>query len=236
MVERFSASVASRHMACHASANLPLAIPNWVPPVRDPTAGAKGKGTRMHEILEKLMELGATDMEQMIQALTYAAALRRRRQFKVLIEETVKATWLLGEPNTTADLVLFTQDELHILDWKWGKIPVEVIGNKQLLFYAACYAPLAPKARQVTVHVVQPPAKQMEEWTFDTITLKKFMAEAIATEAQIMRGDVTFGPSDNCTFCPANPHSRGDKGRPLCPVMMRMLYPDQTDEAAILAL
>ena len=37
MPERFSASNAAKHMACPASANLELAIPNYQPPVDDGT-------------------------------------------------------------------------------------------------------------------------------------------------------------------------------------------------------
>lgn len=236
MAERFSASVASRHMACHASAHLDLAIPGWTPPVVDEMAGAKGKGTNIHSIFELAFPYPASDIENIAKVLQYVADLRRSRRFKVLVEESVKATWLKNEPTTQADLVLYTQDELHILDPKTGKIPVEVHGNKQLMFYAACFAPLAPKAKEVTVHILQPWADNMEAWTFTTLELKQFMDEAKAAEAAILAGDVTFGPGDHCKFCPANPHSRGDKGRPLCPVMLQLLYPRVTDEAEILAL
>jgi hypothetical protein len=66
--------------------------------------------------------------------------------------------------------------------------------------------------------------------------LAQFMADALKAEALVLAGDTTFGPSDSCTFCPANPHGRGSKGRPFCPAQMQMLYPDKTNEAEILAL
>ena len=62
------------------------------------------------------------------------------------------------------------------------------------------------------------------------------MHKAKQAEQKIIAGDPTRTPSDNCTFCPANPHSRSDKGRPLCPEMMQLLYPMGYDEAAILDL
>lgn len=235
MPQRFSASVAARHMACHASANLPLAIPNWVEPEEKKT-GAAAKGTAMHEMLDPIMRLKAGEVQQFAELITYVAELRATRRFNVLVEESVKADWLITKPNTTADLVLYTQDEMHIIDYKWGRMPVEVTGNKQLLYYAACYAPLAPKAKGVTLHILQPPIHEYNSWFADTNEIGQFMADAQAAEAAIQAGDVTFGPSDACTFCPANPHSRGEKGRPLCPAMMSMLYPDKTDEAEILSL
>ena len=235
MTERFSASVAARQMACPASANLPLAIPNWVPPVVDEMAGAKGDGTRLHEMLEPIMGLSPKRLGQMAQVLQYMADLRKTRRFTVMVEQKVQATWLTTQPYTTADVVLYTQDEIHVVDFKWGKIPVEVVGNEQLLFYAVCYAPLAPRAKGVTVHVLQPDVG-FESWFADTTVLAKFMADAQAAEKKIQAGDTTFGPSDHCKFCPANPHSRSDKGRPLCPAMMQLLYPGHLDEDAVLAL
>lgn len=236
MIERFSASVAGRHMACHASANLGVAIPNWQPPVVDEMAGAKGKGTRMHALLEPMMDLTPRELDGMAKVLRYVADIRAGRRFSTLVESPVRAAWLSTQPTTTADLVLYTQDEIHVFDWKFGKIPVEVIGNEQLLYYAVCYAPLAPKAKGVMLHVLQPPADQYESWFADTNVIAQFMAAAQATELAVLQGDVTFGPSDHCKFCPANPHGRSDKGKPLCPAMMKLLYPPIVDESEILGL
>jgi hypothetical protein len=224
-------------MACHASANLELAIPNWTPPVEDRTKdNASNRGTSMHEMFAKIMELPARDHRLMTEALSYVSILRSQRRFKVLVEQSVKATWLTSAPDTTVDLVLYTQDEIHVLDLKTGRIPVDVVGNEQLLYYAICFAPLAPKAKGVRLHIVQPWADNCESWFADTNVLAQYMRDAQAAEAAIAAGSVTFGPSDHCKFCPANPHSRGDKGKPLCPAMLQLLYPDKTDEDAILAL
>ena len=51
----FSASNAARFMQCHASANLHAAIPGYESPVIDKMAGAKGRGTSMHEVLENVV-------------------------------------------------------------------------------------------------------------------------------------------------------------------------------------
>lgn len=238
MTERFSASSAARHMACPASANLPLAIPNWSPPdpVVEDARPVIAKGHKLHENFADITALPAADIKAMISALQYVADIRSQRKFKVLNEEPVTATWLTSKPGTTADLVLYTQDEMHVFDLKTGRIPVEVIGNKQLLFYGVCYAPLAPKAKGITLHIVQPWAEGNQSWYVDTNVLKQFMDDAIAAEKKILAGDTTFGPSDSCKFCPANPHSRGLKGKPLCPAMMKLLYPPIVDEDEILSM
>ncbi len=221
-------------MSCHASAHLELAIPNWTPPVVDDMAGAKGKGTRMHEMLEPLWDLSASDLHHVARVVEYVAGVRSLRRFKVLVEERVTADWLPSAPKTTADLVLYVADEIHVIDFKWGRIPVEVVDNKQVLFYARSYAHLAPSAKGVTGHIVQPYADVFESWFMDTAELYRFEVKAVATDKAITAGDVTFGPSDSCTFCPAYPHSRSDKGKPLCPATMAMLYPPIIDEDEIL--
>ena len=236
MPEKFSASRAARMMACHASANLDIAIEGWQPPVVDPTAdNAANRGTHMHELMAKLMELSASNLRKFSEALTYIAELRSRRRFNVMIEQVVECDWLPSKPKTTADLVLHVQDEIHIVDLKTGKIPVSAVDNQQLLFYAASYGHLAPKAKGVWLHIVQPWANVVEVWFADTLTIAQFMNDAIAADNAIAAGSTQFAPTDGCQFCPANPHSRGLKGSPLCPVMLDLLYPQYPiDEAAIL--
>ena len=234
MTERFSASAAPRLMQCAASGNLDTAIPGWTAPVVDHTAGAKGKGSEIHKIFEQAANYSAKDMQAIASAMTYVANLRATRRFKVLTEATTTADWLDSKPLTTVDLVLYTQDELHILDYKTGRIRVEVLDNQQLLYYAACFAHLAPKAKGVTVHIVQPWANNIASWFADTNVLRQFIDDARATEQKLLNKVPDFQPGNHCTFCPANPHSRGDKGSPLCPAMMQLLYPTWVDEKEML--
>lgn len=237
MPERMSASVVKRHMACHGSANLEEAILNWTPPVEDRTAdNAANRGTKKHELLEPIMELPAKDILGMAKYLQYVGELRSQRRFKVLVEAEVQAKWLVTQPQTTADLVLYTQDELHIVDGKWGKIKVDVLNNDQLMYYAVCFAPLAPKAKGVRLHILQPPLDNFESTWVSATELTEWMEKAQQAEKQIQAGDLTLTPGDHCQFCPANPHSRGQKGKPLCPVMMKLLYPGQVDEDEILSM
>jgi hypothetical protein len=228
MPERFSASVAGRHIACNASANLDLAIPHWTPPIEDPDAdNAANRGTEMHRIFAEAVTLPNTDTRCMAEALAYVSDIRTRRRFKVLSEQVVTAEWLSTTPPTCADLVLYVQDEMHIFDLKTGRIPVEAQDNNQLLFYAATYGPLAPKAEGVHLHIVQPWANNIETWFATTARLQQFMLQAKRAEKRIQAGSVAFSPGDHCLFCEANPHGRGAKGRPYCPAMMQMLYPQQ---------
>lgn len=235
MVQRFSASKAGMLMSCHASADLERAIPGYAHPVEDRTAdNAANRGTAKHEMLEPLKMLTASEIRAMGVYLTWLGALRSKRRFKVLVEKKVKATWLQTEPTTTADQVLYVGDEIHIVDDKWGKIPVSVHDNAQMLFYAVSYASLAPKAPGVHLHIAQPLIDNFESTYISADDLAVFMKEAQEAEQRIINGDLTFGPSDHCTFCPANPHGRGARGTMSCPAMTQLLYPRVVDEDAIL--
>jgi len=227
MTVRFSASSAARLMACPASADLESAIPGWIAPVVDRNKGAKGKGTLIHKAFDITDGWSTSDLRQYVRALEYYLSVKETRRFKEMSEVTFEATWLQSKPNTTVDRVLYLSDELHIFDWKTGVIPVDVQDNEQLLFYAACAISLAPNAKGVWLHIVQPWANNMEAVFVTVKELAQFMNDARAAEAKILAGDHTFGPSDHCKFCPANPHSRVEKASPYCPAMMDILYPSR---------
>lgn len=235
--KRFSASNAAQLMSCVGSADLSNSIPGWVDPVVDEMAGAKGVGKILHEYLAETSKLSPSELRKLVEALTYMAELRSTRRFKVLAEHEFTAEWLDTKPTTTVDVVLYVNDELHVIDYKTGKIPVRPENNTQLMYYALCAMHLAPKATGAHLHIVQPWADTgCVSWFASATDLAQFMHKAKQAEQKIIAGDPTRTPSDNCTFCPANPHSRSDKGRPLCPEMMQLLYPMGYDEAAILDL
>ena len=228
--KQLSASSAERFSLCTGSADLPSAIPGWVDGVPKP-GNAASRGSLIHEVLAAATELSPAELRGLHQALAYFAGLRTLRRFTVLSEYTFTAGWLDPAVLSTVDVALHTIDELHIIDWKTGKIPVSPVDNKQLMFYAACAAYLAPKAKFVTLHVIQP---WSPEWSPDIAShvvtadeLALFMDEMRAAHAKIQAHDLTLSPGDHCQFCPANPHSRGVKGSPLCPAQMAVLYPER---------
>lgn len=236
MSERFSASRAGRLIQCPGSAHLELSIPGWVPPVEDDTKGMRGRGKILHEFMEVASHLALSDQRNLIKAMQYVLDVRKGHHFTVLTEAKTTADWLKTKPSTTVDLVLHNQQEIHVIDHKFGAIPVEVIGNEQLMFYAACFQHLAPKADGVHVHICQPSADNMVSHFVTRKELFAFMMRVRVAEDRVIALDTTLQPSDHCTFCPAYPHSRSDKGTPLCPAAMQLLYPAPFDEAAMLSL
>lgn len=188
-----------------------------------------------------LMELGAAGFEPRMMrfiadAADYTASLLEslRPGDRVLAEEPMQADWLATSPGTTPDLMIVGPDRLEALDYKSGAIPVSPVDNYQLMFYAACKVHEAPDAAEFTLHVVQP--GNVDSWSAPIVHLHSWMELAREAEARIQAKDTTLSPSAACTFCPANPHSRGDKGAPFCPAMMQKLYPVFIDEEAIFQL
>lgn len=233
-IERFSASAAAKHLACHASANLEAAIPGFDIDALPKDTAASSKGTDMHHILELSGEYSAKEQLALAEAMVYVAQLRQTRRFKQLLEADGTGWWLTGTPNTKADVVLYVADEIHVIDYKFGRIPVQAFDNSQGKYYAAAFQPLAPKAKGVTFHIVQPLAQNIDSVFFTKDELAQFRVETAAADAAIQAGDVSFGPSDACMFCPANPHGRGVKGKPYCPALMNLYYPIKLDEDALL--
>jgi len=237
MPARFSASYADRYMACNAAANLDIALPGFIEPERDETAeNAANLGTMIHEIMADAAALTPMQLEGLLQALTWYRALLAQRRWKKVIEEKVDVDWLPSAPKTTVDLVLYLQDEIHIVDWKTGKILVDAKDNKQMLYYAATHAWRAPGAKGVWVHIVQPWADGHIDSHYITVQeLKDFIADAVAADLAITAGNITFHPTEKgCLFCPANPHSRGAKGNIFCPALMNLYYPMPIDTDALL--
>lgn len=149
-------------------------------------------------------------------------------------EEPLVANWLPSKGKTTPDITIVTRALLEVYDYKTGVIEVSPVENDQLMFYAACKLHLAPEATEFTLHVLQP--GNLESWAAPISVLHEWMSRAIEADRRITRNDLTLHPSDHCTFCPANPHARGDKADVKCPAQMEMLYPSVVDEAEILGL
>lgn len=238
MSKRFSASSAAQLMACPGSANLEKSIPGYIEPEKNEHAGAKGVGSLIHDLLDIAGRLKPKEMLGLAEAMLYVAQLRKKRRFTILTEHAMVANWLPSKPGTTLDVILYTQDEMHILDYKTGVIEVQAEHNEQQMFYAVCAMYLAPKVKGVWIHIVQPWAPTGSSvWYATRQELEVFAQEAIATDKKILAGDTTLCPSDHCTFCPANPHSRSlPKGNKMCPAMMQLLYPSPYNEVEILEL
>jgi hypothetical protein len=160
--------------------------------------------------------------------------------YQVLPERAIQCSWLRSNPLTTPDIVIVQRKTLVIVDYKTGKIPVSPVDNYQLMFYARSalevYYPRLTwdDLESIEMHIWQPGSHTV--WETDVQHILQWSQLAAAADYAIERMDLTLTPGSHCTFCPANPHGRGDKAPPYCPAMMAVLYPDTTDEEGILDL
>ena len=139
---------------------------------------------------------------------------------KYRIEETAEAEWLVTKPRTTVDLVIYNDNEMEVLDLKMGDIEIPAENNTQLMYYAWTFG--AEKYDQVTVHILQ--RNNINKWTVTREALHHWSQSLQESERAILRNDLTLNPGGHCTFCPANPHGRGERGSKPCPAMMKLIY------------
>lgn len=160
-------------------------------------------------------------------------------------ELDMETTWLSKPGKTQADFVLYDRgsETLEIVDYKTGSIPVSAIDNDQLKFYAwSVIEHLNPSTiaashpvENIIMTILQPGGDpdNSEQSTIDE--LEAWSKRALAAESDILNGVLTLRPGDHCTFCPANPFARGEKGYPLCPAQRELLFPSTVDLDEILA-
>ncbi|QNN98060.1 Cas4 family exonuclease [Microbacterium phage Fede] len=170
-------------------------------------------------------------IEFVAEALNYVADIWERLDPNtrgMLVEAKKQVTWLKSGPSTTVDLILYDDNEMHVIDLKMGDIEVSPIKNEQLMYYAETFG--ADEYDKVTLHILQ--RNFTDEWVLLPEVREKWVAEVKASEQAILNGDLKLVPGTHCKFCPANPHTRGDKGSKACPAMMVVLYGerDQRDD------
>lgn len=239
-MQKFSASQAEKFIGCHASADLEAAIPGFKLPENDVdrepilpdnleyivgmiekvstdtgSSKAANRGTLLHACVATLLAEFKTagQLEKLVALFTHLLVVMQDRRFKVLIEETAVLDWLQRPAPTTADLVTYTADELHVWDWKFGTMPVDP-SALQLKIYAIAFMHLAPKAKGVWVHVLQP--GNYAELYFSLEQLQQAKDLVIKHEAEVLAGDLSFNTGKQCEFCPASPYTRGAKGNISC--------------------
>lgn len=210
-------------MSCHAASNLEAALPGYQPV--DSGSPAASRGTDIHAVLAAALVVGTNaDLKDIIKMLQYVADLRDSRRFNMLVEHKMWMSWMQDPSQTTADVVLYLMDEIHIIDHKAGSIVVDPDAPQLITYAAAALSEgLAPKAEGVWLHVNQPRANNQVKTWISRKEVERFIQEQKRHEEEMAAGDLSFGPSYKaCLFCPANPASRGAKGNSVfCNVAIR---------------
>ena len=223
-----SASGANRWLACPPSAKLEEQFP-------DTTSDAAREGTLAHELAElkvrnyfyttdfgkrklnaavkKLQKedlwqdemMGYTD-----QYLDYirVVAMADRIQGTAEIEKKVDfGRWAPGGFGT-ADCLLLKGNQLHVIDFKYGKgVPVSAEENPQMMLYALgardMYGILY-HFDEFHLHIIQPRIDNVSEWTCTEEELLEFGSYVKERSALAIDGAGEFCPGESqCRFCRA---------------------------------
>lgn len=122
-------------------------------------------------------------------------------------ERFLDMSWLDPRLGGTADVTAADPDWIHLVDYKNGRIVVEVKGNEQMKNYAVGLLHEHPDARGVTVHLVQPNAAhedgiiREESYTADELKLFELQMKRAADATSMPNAPRRAG--NWCTYCPA---------------------------------
>lgn len=229
-----SASSAHRWLACTPSARLEEQFP-------DTTSEAAREGTLAHELAElklrhyfrttdftrakftraanklKKQELWQDEMDGWTEEyldFMKSAALAYHSEPHVDIERRVDFSAYVPEGFGTADCILISGGQLHVIDFKYGKgVPVSAEKNPQLMLYALgafeAYKIIYP-VNTVRLSIVQPRLSDgASDWMCTLDELLEFGAYVKERAALAIKGEGEYAPSESaCRFCRAKAHCR----------------------------
>lgn len=140
-------------------------------------------------------------------------ALINGREHRVLVEEQVRLEGLSDDLWGTADLIVHVYDddgdELHIVDYKYGRSPVPAVENEQLLLYlmgAIKRLGLSAMPDMMQIHIVQPRVSPpIKSWVVKLdYLMKEFLPRVQAAVKAIESGKTELVASaETCRYCPA---------------------------------
>lgn len=142
---------------------------------------------------------------------------RETSRFHAMYEQKLPLAPITGEENSegTADAVIFRDEELVIVDLKYGRgVKVYAEDNEQLKLYAAAareeYSAIGDFTKFKLV-IVQPRLDHIDEWSLGVADLDTFCTTVGLIAPLALSGEGELVPSeDGCRFC---------KGKATCPAL-----------------
>lgn len=203
---KLSPSAAHRWLACPGSIRMSEGI-------EETSSPAAEEGTLAHELGElALLEGVQTDavagdypkeMVDFVQEyVSYVREIAGDRKIK--IEHRVDlGEWVPGGYGT-ADAVIHIDDEVHVIDLKYGMSQVNAKKNLQLMLYGlGC---LKKKTKHAVLHICQPRLNHWDSWDISAKKLRQWGKKIKPLAALCLEPDAPLKPSDSaCQWCPAAP-------------------------------
>lgn len=126
----------------------------------------------------------------------------------VLIEQKVDLSEYVPGSYGTADCLIVSEDNLHIIDAKYGLgVLVEVAENPQLMCYGIAALGVYESLydiRDVSLSVFQPRRENVQTWTVSVEDLKVWAENELKPKAQMAaKGEGEYCAGEWCQFCRA---------------------------------
>jgi CRISPR/Cas system-associated exonuclease Cas4 (RecB family) len=225
---RLSASRAERFMTCPGSVYLESQIPE------EPSGEAAAIGTAIHELAEAMLRGDALVQadypgehwnmaKAYVQFIDELVENPRKKLIEVNVDDGLKT--LHAALGGTADAVLVEGNNLHVIDLKTGRVPVNAQDNKQLLTYAVGVMRKfnAPADITCTMHIFQPMVGH-SQWNVSGERLIQHAEELKAAATLALTHDAPTNPSpDACKYC---------RAKTICPSMRRRVQDNARKEFA----
>ncbi len=110
----------------------------------------------------------------------------------------------------TADCIITGDDDLHIIDFKYGYGKVEAFENTQLLLYAL--GALGEYDKVIHLHIVQPRINHYDVWTISRDDLLVWGGYLKARAVEALKPNAPYTPNEKvCKFC---------RAKAICPALV----------------
>lgn len=225
MHARFSPSASKRHLTCTPSLLLEEQFPDNVSEFAE--EGTAGHALAEH-LIKKYMKIRSKRptsdyyTDELIEAVEdyVSYVIEQIEKVKTIspiylaaVEQRVDVSSYFTDCFGTADMVISSPDELHIIDLKLGKgVPVYAEKNTQLMIYAlGVLETVKPifdiETVQLTIH--QPRLQNVSIWEISVDDLKAWGNDVLRPKgAMALSGEGDFVAGEHCRFCKAKNQCR----------------------------
>lgn len=222
-------SSAFRWLKCPGSVN---AVPENFDPV-DATNPAAERGTLGHAIVEyrltgkgeytkipfavQLSEIDDYNREQLEYGVEECVSFvedLKKGGYAVYLETKIASMVIPDRHGGTVDVIAVKGEILHVVDFKFGNIPVDVDDNKQIQSYLNLARPYFPECTTFRGTIIQPSQGGADTVDFSAEELDEHLLDVVVASAS-----TEFNAGDHCRFCPLLTHKNG-----ACPTHEKYLY------------
>lgn len=221
---RVSGSIIRRLIACPWSlANSHRAIPQ-------PASSAAEEGTALHSVVEMYFLGRIPDLKELAEVSVEGVTMTEERladaqkaidlteayldelesqvgeETKLWVEQPVSFGSVIPEASGTCDLLVRCGKVLAMIDFKFGRNPVDADRNSQLMFYAQAARHTIPELREcqnIELHIIQPRAVISHGQSCVTVEdLVRFERQIQVTIHEAEGPNPRCVSGDHCKYCP----------------------------------